>query len=78
MRKVIVPSIPGGMGISLLSLPPVPGIINLKSGEKAASISDSLPLFVAAMHLSARASLSALVDIVDEICVRIRERCVEG
>ena len=53
-----------GIGISFASLPPVPGIIGLKSCANTASISESLPLVTAAAILGIKASLSAL-DIVE-------------
>ena len=68
-----IPSIPGGMGMSLDSLPPVPGTINLKSWAKAPSMSESLPLLTAAMTLETTASLSALVDIVERMVGYTRE-----
>lgn len=64
------------MGTPWLSLPPVPGIMNLKSGAKAASMSDSLPLLTAAMILDTTASLSAFVDIVEGTVVYMRDKHV--
>jgi hypothetical protein len=60
------------VGTPWLSLPPVPGIMNLKSGAKAASMSDSLPLLTAVMTLDRTSSLSALVDIVEGTVVYLQ------